>query len=641
MRRPVSVSNPLGRSHMVHGKWRGRLKFAWRVMLCVSCAPAWLAAQGTRLDFRDAPLAEVVRSLASAIGLSAIISDSINARVSFSTAGAVTTAELPGILESILETYGLVLVQQGKVAQIYAAALAPKTGQVGFGLTLADPPPLGLLTQLVPLQSIRAEEGAAALKAVMGPHGHVEAVPRSNALLITDGSANVRRYLELLRRMDERPQGEAGLRTYVVPLKYATAEDLAESLGQLFGITVAAAGRRSLDDLSLSRSLDSFRRRESDSFRMRQATPVAPVIVNQPGAAAPARDSGDTGAGGLLGQTTVVPHGPTNSLLIRTSPPNFPLLLETVQSLDVRPAQVLMEVTVAEVTLGTGDQFGVDWSTVGGSTTTSFGNVGAVDSSGARDFAVRVVTLRNANVRAILRALSTRSQVRVLSTPSVVASNNRESRILVGSRVPFIASTRLGNDIAIDRNVQYEEVGTSLTIIPTINVDDYVSVQILQEVSSLTTQTIQSALNAPVISTREASTRAVIRDGQTVVIAGLIGTSREDIESGIPFLKDIPVMGNLFKRRSIARNRTEVAIFVTPYILRSDEDADALRERVRSRMNSQLPGAVPDTLGTPLRKKPEGDETRDGRREAGGPRRETGGVNGPDTAALPFTSPVS
>lgn len=574
-------------------------------LACFLAAP--LAAQGTRLDFRDAPLADVVRSLASAIGLSAVVPDSLAQRISFSSAGPVTNAELPEILESILEAHGLVLIQQGKVAQILPVGSAPKAGHVGFGLTLSDPAPIGLVTQLIPLQSIRADEGAAALKGVAGPNARIEAVARSNALLVTDRASNVRRYLELLKRLDERPQGEAGLRTYVVPLKYATADDLAQSLGQLFGITVAGGPQRSLDDFSLSRSLQNYRQRENDAFRMRQNAPITPVIVNTPPAAATTRDTADNRPGALMGQTTVVPHGPTNSLLIRTAPPNFPLLQETVQTLDVRPAQVLLEVTVAEVTLGRGDQFGVDWSTVGGSTTTSFGNVAAVDSSGARDFAVRVVSLRNANVRAILRALSTRSQVRVLSTPSVVASNNRESRILVGSRVPFIASTRLGNDVAIDRNVQYEDVGTSLTIVPTINQDDYVSVQLLQEVSTLTSQTIQSALNAPVISTREASTRAVIRDGQTVVIAGLIGNTREDIETGIPFLKDIPIMGNLFKRKSIARNRTEVAIFVTPYIVRSDEDADELRERVRKRMNDQAPGAVPDTLGTPLRKKPPQD----------------------------------
>lgn len=568
------------------------LRGAALAMLCIVGGPSRLPAQGTRLDFRDAPLADVVRTIAAAMGLSAIVNDSAGTRISFSTTGPVAPTELPQILESILETHGLVLVVQGRVLQVYPVTQAPKTGQVGFGTTLGETQAFGLVTQLVPLQSIRAEEGAAALKGIVGPSASVEPVARSNALLITDRAANVRRYLDVLRRLDERPQGEAGLRTYVVPLKYAQADDLAQSLGQLFGVTVTGTGQRSLDDLSLSRSLQENRQRESDAFRMRQSLAPPPVIVNSGVAAAP-RDSSAPGA--LLGQTTVVPHGPSNSLLIRTAPPNFPLLQETVQSLDVRPPQVLLEVTVAEVTLGTGDQFGVDWSSVGGSTTTSFGNPASADSSSLRDFAVRVVTLRNANVRAILRALSTRSQVKVLSTPSVVATNNRESRILVGSRVPFIASTRLGNDVAIDRNVQYENVGTSLTIIPTINLDDYVSVQILQEVSSLTTQTIQSALNAPVISTREASTRAVMRDGQTVVIAGLIGTSREDIESGVPFLKDIPLMGNLFKRRSIARNRTEVAIFVTPYIVRSDAQADSLRERVRRRMNDST-SVRPDTL---------------------------------------------
>jgi general secretion pathway protein D len=167
--------------------------------------------------------------------------------------------------------------------------------------------------------------------------------------------------------------------------------------------------------------------------------------------------------------------------------------------------------------------------------------------------------------------------------------------VLVGSRVPFIASTRLGNDVAIDRTVQYENVGTQLTLIPTINDDDYVSVQILQEVSSLTSRTVAAALDAPVISTREASTRAVIRDGQTVVIAGLIGTSEEDVERGVPFFKDIPLLGWFFKNRSIVRNRTELAIFVTAHLVRSDEDADQLRERIRRRMNQRSPGLLPDT----------------------------------------------
>ena len=104
-----------------------------------------------------------------------------------------------------------------------------------------------------------------------------------------------------------------------------------------------------------------------------------------------------------------------------------------------------------------------------------------------------------------------------------------------------------------------------------------------------------SAHDAPVIATREASTRAVIRNGQTAVIAGLIGSSDEDVERGIPFLKDVPLLDWLFKSKSVVRNRTELAIFVTPYVVRSDADADALWQRIRRRINGASPGTLPDT----------------------------------------------
>ncbi len=544
--------------------------------------PVQLFAQAPprNLNFVDAPLADVIRALATSLGVNVVLTDVPERRITFATSVPVRAEDLGGVLESILEAHDLVLVQKGAVAQVMPAASAPTTGSIRFGLEADQPPALGLVTQLVQLQSIRADEAAQALAQVAGPRARIEPVSRSNALLITDLASNVTRYLELLRRLDERPQGEAGLRTYVVPLKYANAEDLAGSLGQLFGIGVGAYRSASLLDRSLSRSLDSFRDREAEAFRLRQEE------------SAPAAIRPDTLAGGLIGSTTVVPDLPTNSLMIRTAPPNFPLLRETIEALDTRPPQVLFEVTVAEITLGEAQDFGIDWSVIGGSTTVRSGTPAAVDSlTPIQDFIVRVVTLDRANVRAILRAVASTSRVRVLSTPQIMAANNREARIVVGSRIPFVASTRLG-DFAVDRSVQYEDVGTTLTIIPTINQDDYVSVQILQEVNSLTNQVIAAALDAPVISTREASTRAIIRDGQTVVIGGLIGDARDYVDTGVPFLKDIPLLGNLFKRRSETRTRTELAIFVTPYIVRSDADADVIRERIRGRMDEQLPNSA-------------------------------------------------
>lgn len=318
---------------------------------------------------------------------------------------------------------------------------------------------------------------------------------------------------------------------------------------------------------------------------LQQTMPVAPMPVS--------RDSAR--GGGMVGQTVIVSSPQSNSLVIRTAPSNYTLLRETIDSLDKRPVQVLMEVTVAEVVLGRGTEYGINWAAATGNARNArgaqFGQPLVPDTlDPIQDFLGRVTRLGSVDVRAVLRTLASSSTVNVLSTPEVLAVNNREARILVGSKVPFIASTRLGNDVAIDRAVQYQDVGTQLTLIPTINDDGYVSVQLLQEVSSLSNQTVQAALNAPVITTREASTRAIVRDGQTVVIGGLIGTSTELVSSGVPLLKDIPGIGFLFKRQTTAKNRTELAIFITPYIIRSDAEADALFERARKRTRDPEPG---------------------------------------------------
>jgi len=562
------------------------------------------ADRANTLDFANAHLADVIRTLAAMLGRTVVMSAVPDSRVTFSTAAPMKPGDLESILESLLESHDLMLVTKGNVAQVMPNDKAPPTGTLRTGFDFPDPPPLGLVSQLVPLQSIRADEGADALRAITAKGARIEAVSRSNALLITDRGTNVARYLDLLRKLDASPAGESGLRTYVVNLKYASATDLASALGQLFGIQVATNTTGSIADRSLSRALDTFRARDADTFRMRSAT-------NPGGAAPPASTSAaaprDSAAGLLVGRTTIVANAPTNALVIRTAPPNFPLLRETIDALDTRPAQVLFEVTIAEIALGRGSEFGIDWAAInrGGDVNAQFGNPEITDT-GSTAALLRLVRLNGTGVRALLRTIATTSDVRVLSTPEIIAVNNREATILVGSKVPFVSSTRLGNDVSIDRAVQYQDVGTKLSILPTINDDGYVSVQLLQEVSSLTQQTVTSALSAPIISTREASTRAVLRDGQTVVIAGLIGETRTTQDQGIPLLMDIPFIGALFRRNTVNRQRTELAIFVTPYLVRSDADADAIRERVRKSMESRSPGALD---GTPAAAKKPPEDT--------------------------------
>ena len=561
--------------------------------LAVAALPSRALGQTTptsRLSYVDADLRDVIRSLGASLGLNVVLADVPAARITFSTPTPVPADQLGSVLETILETHGLVLVHRGPVAQVLPIAKAPPTGVIQYGKELPELR-VGLVTQIIPLQYIRAEEALTVMKEMLSPGARAELVPRSNSLLITDRVTNIARYLDLVKQLDARSEGEAGLRTSVYRLRHASAVELAATLSQLFGIPVTIPAPRqrvqALEDRSLSRNLQGFQRRTLESLDQRRQA-LSPTT-----AAAARNDTTAQQLAGLVGSTSIVADQATNSLVVRTAPPNFPVLEETIRALDVRPPQVLLEVLVAEVTLDRSTQFGVNWS-VFGTRRNGRDSIGAQlgpqvfsDSALARlgDFAVRVVTLGDVDVRAVVRALASRVNVRVLSTPHILALNNEEARILVGSEVPFNQASFSGfGGTSVDRVVDYRPVGTQLTILPTINTDRYVTFRILQEVSALTQQVVASALDAPIITTREAETSALVRDGNTIVIGGLIDEGRTVNESGVPVLKDIPLLGYLFRSRTSSRERTELAIFLTPHVVFNDAEADELLEREQGRL---------------------------------------------------------
>ncbi len=579
--------------------------------------------QTVRINYVNADVGDVIRSLAAVLMVNVVLTDVPSRRITFQTPEPVPAPQVGAVLEAILESQGLVIVQTGPVAQVMPEEKRPSTGPLRVGKDFPSPPPLGLVTQIVPLDFIRAEEGVTLLKQVASKTARVEVVPRSNSVLVTDRGVNIARYLDLLRQLDVKTGGEAGLRTYVYPLKHASAAELATTLGQVFGAAVAAPVERArvqaLEDRSLSGELRSLRQREVQSLQQRMQTPILAVpsgpTAGAAGATPESAQAGAAGGGGpgagLVGRTTIVPDPATNALVIRTAPPNFSVLQETIEQLDVRPAQVLLEVLIAEVTLDKATQYGINWQLftqrgIAGDSTRGLGiGVGPQTFSdtllqGAQGLGVRLVRLASLDVRAILQALASRTNVRVLSTPRVLALNNEEARILVGSEVPFVQSTLSSFNSVLNQVVQFRNVGTQLTVIPTVNNDGYVTFRVLQEVSALSQQTIQAAQNAPVITTREAETSAIVRNGHTIVIGGLIGETTQQIESGVPILKDVPILGFLFKSRSTSRQRTELAIFLTPYVVATDEQADSLLQQQRDRMpglkqgiDSMLPPPAP------------------------------------------------
>ena len=216
-----------------------------------------------------------------------------------------------------------------------------------------------------------------------------------------------------------------------------------------------------------------------------------------------------------------------------------------------------------------------------GDDSTKVGNAASATLQGAStgDFAMHVMRVGRINIDVALSALSSTGDVRILSRPVLLAQNNQEARILVGSERPFVQVFRsLPTDAAVrDQVVQYRDVGTQLTMTPTINEDGYVSLQVAQQVS---TATAEVQFGAPVISTREATTHLFVRDGQTVVIGGLVDRQQDRTRSGVPLLRDLPLIGGLFGSTDRSDIRSELFLFLTPHIIATDEDADRVREGV-------------------------------------------------------------
>ena len=604
------------------------------LLLLVATAAPLLEGQQpptVRINYVNANLGDVIRSLAAALELNVVLTDVPAKRLTFQTPRPVRVSEVGAVLEAILESEDLILVRTGPVAQVMPDAKRPATGPVQVGKEISSPPPLGLITQIVPLDFIRADEAVSLLRQIATKTARIEVVPRSNAVLVTDRGVKIERYLELIRQLDVPTGGESGLRTYVYPLKHASADELAATLSELFGVSVPARAERSrvqaLEDRSLSSELETFRRREQEALQDRRETPIPTIPAPEeprPGARRDTTPAEGT-VGGLVGQTTIVPDLATNSLVIRTAPPNFPVLQETIGQLDVRPAQVLLEVLIAEISLSRATQYGVNWRLFTRELVT--GDAGGITGAlgpGVPDTALgadgglglSVVSLGTVDVRAVLQALASRTNVRILSTPRVLALNNEEARILVGSQVPFTQSTRTGLDVVVDQSVQFRNVGTQLTVVPTVNTDGYVTFRILQEVSALSAQTIEAALNAPVITTREAETSALVRSGRTIIIGGLIDETEQRIRSGVPLLQDLPLLGGLFRNESRGRSRTELAIFVTPHVVFDDEAADSLLRNQRAKFRTSQPTIdsllAPPPAGEPRTRKDAADEALTG-----------------------------
>ena len=355
-----------------------------------------------------------------------------------------------------------------------------------------------------------------------------------------------------------RGPGQVGeLLLTVVRLRHARAADVAATLSALYGAGGADLGGGRPGTLS-------------EELRRNVIPPAgAPQAPAQPAALPGGRSAT------LEGSLTIVPDPFTNALLIRATAHDAELLRQAVEQLDLRPLQVIIEVVIVEARKDYLLSWGLGWQSP--ATQVNNGNTtvqGSQLGGGLSDFVLQVLNIAHADLNAQLQAGTTRGNVHILSRPVLLAANNHDARILIGSQRPFVQLSRTlpTDNGSRDQIVQYKDVGTRLTVRPTISADGYVTLEVVQEVSNATTEL---AFGAPVISTREAATQVTVKDGQTIVLGGLTDRERDQNSGGVPLLSDLPVLGGLFGHVSNQTTETELFLFLTPRVLRTDEEVDS------------------------------------------------------------------
>lgn len=437
---------------------------------------------------------------------------------------------------------------------------------------------------------------------------------RTNSVIVVADEDTTARIRALISQLDSE-MDRSGERFYVYRCQHAKAEDLAEVLGGLVGDSGSSGSRSGANDLSRTGNRSSSLGGRSSSFSS----------SGRSGSSGFGTGSGGTFGGGLggdsisrssesrsvtsvqLGENLSITADPaTNSLIIRASKADYLKIRELLGKLDIKRRQVLVEAMLLEVGVDNQQSMGMEFmASTGGAdggvlAKSDFGNLGTLlsDPTQVSNFAVAAASAGTLRLpgdieiptqTVLLTAAKSNSNVNVLSAPTILTTDNEEAQIVVGQNIPFISSTAT-SDTNLNNTfnqIERQDIGIKLRLTPQISSRDYVTLSIFTEVSNVIAATLASNLG-PTTTIRNSETKVITKDGQMIVIGGLMSDDVSQAERGVPFLKDIPVLGHAFRLHSETYRRTNLLIFITPRVVKDQFDARDLTLKNRTGMRRDL-----------------------------------------------------
>jgi len=599
------------------------------IMLSLNLSVAY--AEKVTLKFRGADINAVITSVADITGKNFIVDPRVKGKVTIISSRPMNSKEIYQVFLSVLDVHGYTAVPAGKTIKIlpdadakHSAIPAPMDGKSGKGDES--------ITRVIEVEHVAAAQLVPILRPLVPPQGHLAAYPQSNMLIISDRAANIDRLLNIINRIDQPTSGEIE----IVRLEYAAASDLVRvlsTLQQQAGKQKGQAGKPTLvadertnsiliggdrsDRLQLRAiisHLDTPSEVVGDThviyLRYANAKDLVPVLTGV-GDSTKSAVVGGAAAGGAKGGARRTASGAgspilniqadesSNALVITAPPSLFRSLEAVIRQLDIRRAQVMVEAVIAEVSSEKEAKLGIEWLVDG-----SGGNnpVGAVDFTGivgaagaaASGTAAALGSLFDSgatiafgrfdsdtlNFAGLIKALEGDGETNVLSTPSLVTLDNEEAEIFIGQQVSIpsgsFSSTGSGGSTPSNPFTTFDRVpvGISLKVKPQISEGDTVRLDIDQAVDSIAAGS--AGQGDVVTSERKINTSVMVDNGKILVLGGLIKDDLVENEQKVPLLGDIPLLGALFRFKSVKKVKTNLLVFLRPVILRDEKDGMAL-----------------------------------------------------------------
>lgn len=537
------------------------------------------------------------------------------------------------IAKQVLADYGIDMQVRGKVVRVLMAPAGtrPDPPIVLSGRALPDVP----LTHrpvyyLMDIEAIRSSEANRWLRAIFGEEVKAEESLERNALLLSGRPEKVRQAVEAIRVFD-RPymRGRSSIR---LEPAFMSAEQLAGKLTEVlvaegYGAANSLGAAASVlvlpipavntivvfatDPKLLRHAVDWARELDRPNpaagsnsvfyyqVRNTKAADIAGVLGTAGASAPTAQASATAPAATPTAATAARPGGagrslivdePRNALVFQGEPAEWERLLPLIRQMDREARQVMIEVTIAEVSLDDNEEFGISWFAKGGldrfNGSLGFGTLPTtIGPAAVAGNGLTYLLDVAGQARALLKAFADDQRVSILSTPRLMVKSGEEASIDVGTEVPTITARQTSpqqveGNTGLLQSIQYRKTGIILSVKPTVYSDDRVDIELQQEVSEALPLSDGDQTGSPSIFNRGIKTSLSLRDGGSIMIGGLMSQRQTNSDSGIPYLKDVPVVGNLFKSQARRKNKTELVLMIVPYIIGSDRRAEDVTQAI-------------------------------------------------------------